>query len=73
VKPKGELIRLARFDGITELDLSGKRPGRGAYLCRSRLCWQKALKGTRLEGALRAQITQKDRDKLSEYSRTLDE
>ncbi|MFC1998479.1 RNase P modulator RnpM [Chloroflexota bacterium] len=71
VKPKGQFIRLVRGDGSIELDVSGKKPGRGAYLCRSRVCWEKALKGTHLEGALRTQVAQKDKDKLLEYSKSI--
>jgi len=71
VKPKDQFIRLVRGDSSIELDLSGKKPGRGAYLCPSKVCWEKALKGTRLEGALRAQVAQKDKDKLLEHSKSI--
>ena len=40
VKDKQELIRLVRVsDGSVEVDTSGKKAGRGAYLCRVEECW----------------------------------
>lgn len=43
-------------EGTVELDPTGKKPGRGAYLCRSLACVQKALKEKRLERALRVSL-----------------
>jgi len=63
VKAKRELIRLVRIsDGSVEVDTGGKRAGRGAYLCPE--CWQLGLKGSRLEHALRATLTQDNRERL---------
>jgi len=39
VKPKPELVRIVNNGGKAELDLSGIKPGRGAYVCPSDLCW----------------------------------
>ena len=48
--PKRELIRLVKSaDGLVELDETGKKPGRGYYVCRAKECLTQALKGTRLE------------------------
>jgi predicted RNA-binding protein YlxR (DUF448 family) len=69
VKSKGELIRVVCCDGKLELDLTGKKPGRGVYMCPSVSCWTKALKGSRLDSAVRAQVAQSDRDGLLEYSK----
>ena len=69
VKPKPELIRLVSNGGKAELDINGKKQGRGAYVCPSVPCWEKALKGDRLGNALKAQVLQKDKDKLLEYSK----
>ncbi|HLN60150.1 MAG TPA: YlxR family protein [Symbiobacteriaceae bacterium] len=55
LKPKKELLRVVRTpEGVIELDTSpaGKRSGRGAYLCHSKECLAKAVKGKRLERAL---------------------
>jgi predicted RNA-binding protein YlxR (DUF448 family) len=62
---KRELIRLVRTaGGSVEVDVGGKESGRGAYLCRSRSCWQTGLKGDRLERVLRTTITEDNRRQL---------
>lgn len=72
VKSRWELIRLVRvFDESVEVDTGGKRVGRGAYLCRSRECWQIGLKGSRLEHALRTTLTQDNRERLIRYGEDL--
>ena len=47
--------------------------GRGAYLCPRRQCWARALKGTRLENTLRAQLTDENRAALLQYSSMLED
>ena len=65
VKDKRELIRLVRIvNGSVEVDSSGKKIGRGAYLCRAQECWQTGLKGNRLEHALRTTLTQDNREQI---------
>ncbi len=72
VKPKRELIRLVRSDnGGVEVDDSGKKVGRGAYLCRGQECWQTGLKSGRLEHALRTTLTQEGKEQLIEYGKSL--
>jgi predicted RNA-binding protein YlxR (DUF448 family) len=72
VGTKRELIRLVRIaDGSIEIDTSGKKAGRGAYICRARDCWQSGLKGGRLERALRATISQGSRESLISYGEDL--
>ena len=72
VKNRWELIRLVRvFAESVEVDTGGKRVGRGAYLCRSRECWQIGLKGSRLERALRTTLTQDNREQLIRYGEDL--
>lgn len=52
-KPKNELIRVVRSpEGELSIDLRGKVPGRGAYLCRSGECLKRAVKSRALERAL---------------------
>ena len=52
MKPKSELFRVVRMtDGNVQLDLKGKLPGRGAYLC-SIQCMEKAIKARSLERML---------------------
>lgn len=57
MKPKRELVRVLRdTGGIISYDLTGKRNGRGAYICPNTDCLEKAKKGRRLERAFGCQI-----------------
>jgi predicted RNA-binding protein YlxR (DUF448 family) len=57
MKPKKELIRIVRDkEGSTSVDFTGKKAGRGAYICKSADCFEKAKKGKRLEKAFEARI-----------------
>lgn len=50
MKPKAELIRVVKSpEGDISLDPIGKKNGRGAYICRSSECLEKAVKTKRLE------------------------
>ena len=54
---KRELVRVVRNkEGEISVDLYGKKPGRGAYICRSVECLKKAQKGKRLERAFSVKI-----------------
>lgn len=56
-KPKKELVRVVRSpEGEISLDLVGKKPGRGAYLCLDAQCLAKAQKAKRIERALETPI-----------------
>ena len=55
---KNELIRIVRTpDGDVCLDFTGKKSGRGAYICKDPLCLKKARKAKRLENNLKCQIS----------------
>lgn len=57
-KPKKELVRVVRSaEGEVSVDATGKKNGRGAYLCPSRECLQKARRARRLERALECEIS----------------
>lgn len=57
MKPKKELIRVVKSpEGEICLDFTGKKSGRGAYICRSVECFNKARKGRRLEKAFSCKI-----------------
>ena len=57
MKPKRELIRVVRSpEGEISLDLRGKAPGRGAYVCRSAACLKKAIRAKALERSLETAI-----------------
>jgi len=70
VRPKRDLIRLVRVpDGSVEVDTSGKKSGRGAYLCQTPECWEIGLKGGRLEYTLRTTLTPDNREQLIRYGK----
>ncbi|MDR0840619.1 MAG: YlxR family protein [Christensenellaceae bacterium] len=57
MRPKKELIRIVRGqDGAVAADPTGKAQGRGAYLCGSAACLEKAQKTRALERALDSKI-----------------
>lgn len=56
-KPKPELIRVVRSpEGEVSLDPTGKKSGRGAYLCRSSACLKRAVKSRQLARNLESEI-----------------
>ena len=56
-KPKTELIRVVRSpEGVISLDFTGKKSGRGAYICKNINCLRKARKAKRIERALECEI-----------------
>ena len=57
MKPKKELVRVVRSpEGDISLDLTGKKNGRGAYVCRDVQCLKKAQKSKRIERAFECAI-----------------
>lgn len=59
MKPKRELIRVVRSpEGAVSIDPVGKKPGRGAYVCRSQACLARAIKQKQLERQLEVQLTE---------------
>lgn len=65
MKEKKELTRIVRTaDGDVLIDLGGKKPGRGAYVCTNRECITKAVKEKRLEKALDITISKEIYEKL---------
>lgn len=65
---KRELIRLVRTAaGEVEPDPTGKRPGRGAYLCRNPECWERAIKKGRLENALSTRLSPNDLETIVRF------
>jgi uncharacterized protein len=69
---KRTMTRIVRTPEGVQIDPTGKAAGRGAYLHNSRSCWQKALKGP-LSRALKADLTEKDREELLSYMAGLPE
>jgi len=67
MKPKKELIRVVKNkENDISIDLHGKKPGRGAYICRNIQCLEKAVKTKRLERNLETKINDEIYDKLKE-------
>jgi len=59
MKNKRDLIRIVRTsEGTITADNTGKKPGRGAYVCPNLDCLQAAIKGKRLQKALEHEIPQ---------------
>jgi hypothetical protein len=65
MKPKKELIRVVRTpEGDVIADETGRKNGRGAYLCRSEACLNKALKIRALDRALEQPLSEAAVDAL---------
>ena len=65
MKPKRELLRVVRSpEGEISFDLTGRKPGRGAYVCRSAECLGQAIKKKQLERAFSAPVSDAVRDSL---------
>ena len=67
MKEKRELIRIVRTpEGETLIDPTGKKSGRGAYVCRSPECLKRAIKQKQLERQLEITLTQEITDEVNE-------
>ena len=65
--PKSELIRVLRTpEGEIVLDFTGKKSGRGAYICKNPTCLKKARKARRIEASLECSIPESVYIKLEE-------
>ena len=64
-RPKKEMIRIIRTpDGEIEIDKTGKKSGRGAYLCDNIECLDAALKKNNLKKSLKQDIPLKTLDEI---------
>ncbi len=78
MKPKRELVRIVKAPdtkdedgeitakGSVSLDLTGKKPGRGAYICNNPDCFKKAVKAKRLERAFQTSIPDEVFEQINE-------
>ena len=67
MKPKRELVRVVKSpEGEVSLDRTGKKPGRGAYVCRSADCLRAARKARRFERAFSCRIPDEVYDRMEE-------
>ncbi|MBR6376983.1 MAG: YlxR family protein [Oscillospiraceae bacterium] len=66
MKAKKELVRVVRSPGGTvSVDLRGKAPGRGAYVCPNPVCLKKALRSKALSRSLEVEIPPEIYDTLT--------
>lgn len=57
-KDKKDLLRIVRTpEGNVEIDVTGKKNGRGAYICKSEECLKKLIKSKKLERAFEKEIS----------------
>jgi len=72
-KPKGDLLRVVRSpEGEISLDFTGKKSGRGAYICQSLRCLQKARKSGRIAKNLDCSIPDEVYDQMEEELKGMD-
>jgi len=65
-KPKRELVRVVRTpSGAIEVDPTGRKAGRGAYVCPGESCLRTAVRGRRLERALEVAVPEEVLDLLA--------
>ena len=70
MKPKKELVRVVRSpEGEISLDLTSRKPGRGAYVCHDPECLAKARKKKQLERAFQGKIPDEVYDCMEEEMR----
>lgn len=66
-KPKSELIRVVALpSGEIEIDKTGKKSGRGVYICNSAECFEKAYHSHGLERSLKRPVSQSVYESLKE-------
>ena len=67
MKNKKELVRVVKNkEGEVSLDLTGKKAGRGAYVCKALACLQKARKTRGFERALSCKIPEEVYDRMEQ-------
>ena len=67
MKPKSELVRVVRSpEGEISLDLTGRKNGRGSYICKSITCFDKAMKKKTFERAFGVKLSEELADSIRE-------
>lgn len=67
MKPKTELIRVIKTpEGEISIDLTGKKNGRGSYICPTEACLKKAIKTKAIERSLECKISEEIYERLKE-------
>ena len=74
MKPKKELLRVVRSpEGVVSMDATGRKPGRGAYVCRSADCLKRAIKQKQLERAFECPLGEETHQSLLQELESLEE
>lgn len=73
MKAKKELIRVIKTEKEVLLDTTGRKNGRGAYICANPECLKKARKSKGLERSLKASIPDEVYENLEKEMSTLAE
>ena len=72
VKDKKDLIRIVRTkEGEIELDQTGRKNGRGAYICKDAKCFESLRKSKGLDRSFKSQISMTVYDKLIDELKSL--
>lgn len=64
MKTKPELLRVTKKDGAFSVDVSGKLPGRGAYICKDGDCCEKFEKQRSFERAFKGALPQELKENI---------
>lgn len=65
MKPKRDLLRVVKSpEGAVSIDVTGRKPGRGAYVCKSAQCLEKAIRQRQLERAFECALTEETKEAL---------
>ena len=74
MKPKKELLRVVKApDGAVSIDVTGRKPGRGAYVCHSAECLKKAIKQRQLERAFECALGDEVHESLLQELKALED
>lgn len=69
---KRQLTRVvSTVDEGVIVDVTGKRNGRGAYICSRSTCWEKAVNSVVLNQALRTEVSKAEKEALAQYRATI--
>ena len=73
MQEKSALLRIVKqSDGTVSIDPTGKKNGRGAYICKNSSCLQKAIQAKKLERAFSMQLPDEVYSRLQKELDTLD-
>ena len=65
-RPKKDMIRIACYEGMLTVDVTGRAKGRGVYICKDSECLEKAKKSGAVKRGFRMNFDQNDLDRVYE-------